>query len=162
MCIHRRPGCQLTANMRCGQENSQPALPKHEQLLLGRRGNLPSLLMLWKAFLLTPLREDHFQSKPWAYLDRSSEWQARCPTQPVVESCWWPWSWKSLLLRGEEALTASVGLQSQRWSTACSRSEGKAGLEPIKAVGQNSSYYAVIWNCLEDMIYFGLYWFQLV
>lgn len=64
--------------------------------------------------------------------------------------------------RGEEALTASVGLQSQRWSTACSRSEGKAGLEPIKAVGQNSSYYAVIWNCLEDMIYFGLYWFQLV
>lgn len=47
-------------------------------------------------------------------------------------------------------------------ATPCWEREGKAGLKPVKAVGQNSSYSAVIWNCLEDVIYFVLLWFQLV
>lgn len=117
----------------------------------------PLLLMPSKSISATPSRGRSFPKRAVS-VPGSEERIAGAPSrQPGLDPCW-----PSTPLEVAFAQRRGLSRRSRVVSaTLCWEREGKAGLEPVKAVGQNSSYSAVIWNCLEDVIYFVLYWFQL-
>lgn len=144
--------------MRRRQENSWPVLPKHKPVLLACRGHPPLATDGVKKHFCCPLEREVISkaSHEQTWTRGVSGRHTHGPMQSGADSSW----------RGEaerrfcpEARVLSLAACAPGPSVISLR----AGLRPIKAVGQNSSYllsYGTAWKTWFILDYIGFNWYN--